>query len=252
MTSEPAAPVVEEHDEGMVTFRVRRSMLYGVVGLLAGFGLGLGAARWFWVDRAVARALGGPPAAGAPIAAAGVALDTTPKVIETAARPSHGPANAAVTIVEFTDYQCPYCRQHYSLSLQPLLAKYGDRVRYVVMNYPLPSLHADATAAAEAAECAADQGRYWEYHDKLFKGKKLDRASLGRMAAQVNLDGKTFAACLDGGTKSALVQQQVALGNSLGISGTPTFFLNGRMLEGARPLPVIEQAIDKALAQARK
>ncbi len=252
MISEPAAPVTEQHDEGLVTFRVRRSMVYGVVGLLAGFGLGLGAARLFWVDRAVANALGGAPAAGAPVAAAAAPLDTAPKVIETASRPSHGPANAAVTIVEFTDFQCPYCRQHFELTLQPLLAKYGDRVRYVVMNYPLPTLHAEATAAAEATECAGDQGRYWEYHDKVFKAKKLDRAALGRMATQVKLDGKGFAACLDGGAKSALVQEQVALGNTLGISGTPTFFINGRMMEGAQPLPVLAQAIDKALAQARK
>lgn len=157
-----------------------------------------------------------------------------------------------MTIVEFTDYECPFCRQHFAQVLPALLKTYGDRVRYVVMNYPIPSLHPFATEAAAAVECAAAQGKFWEYHDLVFASADLGRPSLRKLAATARLNADLFGACLDSREVAALVEAHVNLGTSLGVTGTPTFFINGRLLEGAHPLPVLKQAIDRALDNAGK
>ena len=167
--------------------------------------------------------------------------------VETEGRPSRGSADAAVVIVEFTDYACPFCRRHADSTLTPLLRQYGDRIRYVVRNYPIPSLHPDAPAAAEAAECAADQGRFWPYHDRLFQLPGHDRASLVSLAREVGLDGRRFARCLDSGEKAAVVARDMRDGAAAGVTGTPTFFVNGRPVEGYVPVATFTRLIDEIL-----
>jgi protein-disulfide isomerase len=242
-------------DDDVLTFRVRRSVLTGGLGALIGFAVGLGAARYvlpLGPTAGAATTVISPnviPTATAPPAALGLGAPTRIP-IPTEGRPARGPSNAPVTIVEFTDYECPFCRQHFAQTLPLLLKQYGDRVRYVVLNYPIPSLHPDAAGAAEAAECAAAQGKFWEYHDGLLAAPSLERGSLTKLAERVKLDRRSFAACLDTKAHAELVGRDIALGTSLGVTGTPAFFINGRFLDGAYPFPVFQAAIDSALASA--
>lgn len=224
----------------VLNLRIKRSTLYGALGLLLGFVLGLSADRFLLQPSGVTTVTANGDAANNPT---GVRREFSIK-----GRPTRGPDKARVTIVEFTDYECPFCRQHAHQTLPTLLARYGDRVRYVVMNYPIPALHANATAAAEAAECAAEQGKFWEYHDDLFDADSLTRSTLNAIAARRKLDQRTFARCMDSQTHAELVQRHMALGDSLGVSGTPSFFINGRMYEGALSLSTFQTVIDSLLA----
>ncbi|NIW36059.1 MAG: thioredoxin domain-containing protein [Gemmatimonadetes bacterium] len=167
------------------------------------------------------------------------------------ARPSRGPADASVTVVEFTDYQCPFCTRHFEQTYPLLMQQYGDRIRYAVRNFPLVRIHPHAAKAAEAAECAHDQGRFWEYHDRLFENNAaLDVESLKRYAADLDLEVSQFNKCLDSGRKSEIVARDLEDGSRLGVRGTPTFFINGRILVGAQPYPVFRDAVELALQQA--
>lgn len=248
MTTEPTVPPSDSQPDHVV-LRLRRTFVWGGAGLLAGFVLGISAARWMIPTSADAREPTAGVAAAMPLPPGG---DTAPKAIDVSGRPARGRPDAAVTIVEFTDYECPFCRDYFSKTLPAITEKYGERIRYVVMNYPLETLHANAVGAAEAAECAADQGKFWEYHDALFTTPSLTAVSLRALAGTMKLDSRKFTTCLDMREKSRLVQKDVALGTSLGVTGTPTFFVNGRILEGAQPLPIIEKAIDDAFAAAAK
>lgn len=251
--------------------RVRPSILFGGGGLLLGFVLGIVTVRYadsrnVEAELPPADTVTGPVprpgAAGAVGASESTAdsvsdpvvesEDTTVHVVMTAGRPARGPDTAPVTIVEFTDYECPYCRDHFLKTLPLVLAQYGDRVRYVVMNFPIPRLHPDALGAAEAAECAADQGRFWEYHDRLFVASELDRAALESIAAQMHLDGAAFATCMDTRATSERVMSHIAQGRSLGVTGTPTFFVNGRVFHGAYPFDSFKSIIESAAARARR
>jgi protein-disulfide isomerase len=153
-----------------------------------------------------------------------------------------------VDLVEFMDYECPFCRRHFESTFAPLLAQYGTRVRYVVMNFPIPELHPGAMPAAEAAECANQQGKFWEMHERLLRTEAYDAASLKRQATALKLDRARFDRCLDSGAMRGLIKQHQDQGIALGVSGTPAFFINGRKIEGAMPLGVFAQAIEAALA----
>ncbi|MFH0927228.1 MAG: DsbA family protein [Candidatus Micrarchaeota archaeon] len=167
--------------------------------------------------------------------------------IVTTGRPARGDANAPVTIVEFSDFQCPFCQRAYP-TISQVEQDYAGKIKLVYMQFPLNSLHPYAQKAAEASECAQDQGKFWEYYDTLFTAQTLDVPSLKQHAADLGLDTVKFNACLDGGTKAADVAAQENLGSSLGVSGTPSFFINGKMLVGAQPYGSFKSAIDAALA----
>lgn len=168
-----------------------------------------------------------------------------------AGRPYQGPEDAPVTIVEFTDYQCPFCRRHFETTLPLILQDYGDVVKYVLRNFPIAQLHPDAERAAQAAECALDQGRFWEYHDLLFRNSSaVDAGSLKRYADEIGLDGQSFAACLDSGEKRPVVERDLEDARRLNLRGTPTFFINGHILVGAQPYPVFRAYIEAALDEA--
>jgi protein-disulfide isomerase len=163
--------------------------------------------------------------------------------------PGRGPNDATVTIIEFADFQCPYCARFDAETLPQILENYGDRIRFVYRDFPLTSLHEYALKAAEASECAHDQGAYWEYHDLLFQNQSaLDEASLKNYAASLGLDTAAFDQCLDSDSKKSEVQKDYQDGIAAGVQGTPAFFVNGELISGAQPYAVLQSAIEAALA----
>ena len=163
---------------------------------------------------------------------------------------SVGPANAPVTLVEFSDFQCPFC-QRAEPTLKQIKATYGDKVRIVWKDFPLTQVHPEAFKAAEAGNCAREQGKFWELHDRLFANQQaLHPEELKGHAAAVGLDAATFNACLDGSKYSAHVTEQMAAGAKLGVNSTPTTFINGRLVSGAQPYEVFSAVIDEELARA--
>lgn len=162
--------------------------------------------------------------------------------------PMRGPKDAPVTIVEFSEYQCPFCAR-VTPTLKALEQKYGDKIRIVYKDYPLQN-HLQAPKAAEAAHCAGDQGKYWQLHDRMFANQSLLQVpDLKKHAAAVGLDQAVFDQCLDGGKHAARVQDGVTYGNTLGVSSTPTLYINGRVVTGAQPQPLFESIIDEELAR---
>lgn len=183
--------------------------------------------------------------------------------IPTEGFPSLGPADAPITIVEFSDYQCPYCTRWHEETYQPLLAAYPGKIRFVYRNYPL-SFHQNAFMGAEAALCAGDQQAYWKYHDKLFSEKALmnnqEGTTLGvdayvKFASDLGLDANTFQTCLSSEKYKQFVRDDMKFADNLppengepAVGGTPTFFINGTRLVGAYPLSYFQQIIDAQLA----
>lgn len=170
--------------------------------------------------------------------------------VSTEGAPSRGPATAPVTIVEFSDFHCPFCRR-VQPTLDEILARYPDQVRLVYRDLPLDGLHPQARRAAEAARCAHEQGRFWPYHDQLYAaGPDASDATLQRLASEAGLDVAAFTACLASGRHRAGIQKDVEDAERLGLTGTPGFFINGRPLSGAQPLEAFVQIIDDELKRA--
>ena len=162
--------------------------------------------------------------------------------------PSRGPANAPVTIVEFSDFECPYCGRAEE-TVAEVMRVYGDKVRLVFRDLPLPN-HTNAPKAAEAAHCADDQGKYWEMHAKLFANQRaLEVPALKGYAKDLKLDQAKFDKCLDSGAKAALVEEGRKAGSEAGVNGTPAFFVNGVLISGAQPFDAFKEVIDAELAQ---
>jgi protein-disulfide isomerase len=160
--------------------------------------------------------------------------------------PVRGNPTAAVTIVEFSDFQCPFC-----VRARPAVARvrevYGDKVRWVFRHFPL-DFHPLAQKAGEAAACAADQGKFWEMHDRLWQSAgKLQPPELKGHAAALGLDAAVFDACLDSGRHADRLERDQEAGREYGVSGTPAFFVNGRPLVGAQPFEAFQQVIDDEL-----
>ena len=162
--------------------------------------------------------------------------------------PSIGPANAPITIVEFSDYQCPYCRRWHEQVYEPLLAAYPGKIRMVYRHLPLTSIHPDAFAAAEAAMCAGDQDAYWPYHEKLFSSEAFGMQTYVQYAQDLSLDMDAFQACMTENKFKEAIEADSDFAVDLGIRSTPTFFINGLAIVGAQPLDVFKQGIDKELA----
>jgi len=166
--------------------------------------------------------------------------------------PALGPEDAPVLIVEFSDYQCPFCARVASETLPQILEAYEGKIRLVFRDYPLTSIHSNAQKAAEAAECADDQGQFWAYHDILFQNQQaLDVDSLKGYARQLGLDTGAFNECLDSGRYTSEVQNDLAQGQSYGVTATPTFFINGRLLRGAQPFSDFEVMIEEELGHRK-
>ncbi len=161
--------------------------------------------------------------------------------------PARGPENAKVTIVEFSDFQCPFCSKAHD-TVEQVMQAYAGKVRLVFRQFPL-EFHKNAPKAAEGALCAADQGKFWEFHDVLFKNQqKLEVPALKEHAASLGLDAGKFAECLDSNKKAEMVKADQAAGSKVGVTGTPAFFINGVMLSGAQPMEEFKKVIDQELA----
>jgi protein-disulfide isomerase len=189
------------------------------------------------------------------LAANEVAIYLEPPKMKVAYDPRRvrGNAQAPVMIVEFADFECPYCRREETV-LKALVTKYGDKVSVAYLDFPLRSIHAQAEPAAEASRCAEEQGKFWQYHDLLIaESARLDASSLLDYAAQVGMDKKQFSECLSAGRFKAAIDEDLRVGESLGVSGTPAFFINGIFLSGAQPMSKFEKMIDNELvARDRK
>ena len=166
-------------------------------------------------------------------------------------RPALGPADAPVTLVEFTDYQCPFCGRHNNVTAPKLREHYGDMLRVIVLHFPLVSIHPLAPKAAEAAECAADQGKFWEYNDTLHADQSaVDPSSLLRHAETLGLDIGTFGECLESGEKRLLIEQHIRAAVEAGARGTPFFVVNGQKMSGARSETIFRRLIDQVMRRA--
>lgn len=181
----------------------------------------------------------------APTAAAGGKVDVTVNDDDHVI----GNPDASVTIVEYSDFECPFCGRAYP-TVKQVLETYGDDVRLVYRHFPL-SFHPQAQKAAEASECAADQGKFWEYHDRIFEEQTLLSGGVTQMkkwAGELGLNQSSFDNCLDSGEKASLVADDLNAGQSQGITGTPGFLINGTKVSGAQPFSAFQQVIDAELA----
>jgi len=202
------------------------------------FVLGLGTGWLLWGGKAA-----GIPGVGA--------ADTTRYDVAEAGNPAIGPVDAPVTMIEFGDYQCAYCKRWYDAVTTPLMKDYAGKIRFVYRDLPLSAIHPDAQSAAEAADCAGEQGAYWKYHDALFGAKYgLGAQAYTQYATDLGLDVNAFNTCVTERRYQSEVDNDASVGMNLGLTGTPSFFINGLKVIGAQPYEVFKQIIDKELAAA--
>ncbi len=167
--------------------------------------------------------------------------------VSTEGAPARGPATAPVTIIKFEDFHCPFCRRAHA-TLQALQARYGDKLRIVHKDLPLEGLHPGATRSHVAARCAGEQGKFWEYQDKLYEiAPKPTPDKLKGVAQELGLDVAAFDTCLAGNKYDAAIEKDFAEAEALGITGTPGFFINGRVLRGAQPIDNFVRIIEQEL-----
>ena len=166
-----------------------------------------------------------------------------------AGAPVRGAADAPVTIVEFSDFECPFCKQA-NATMAKVMEKYPGKIKLVYRDFPLDRIHPLARGAAEAGRCAQEGGKFWEFHDAMFaQSPKLATDDLKRYAKDVGLDTAKFDACLASGRHKDGVQKDLDEGNKLGITGTPVFFINGRAVRGAQPIDAFSRVIDDELTR---
>ena len=240
---DPPAPVQED----TVTFK--RSHFYSVLTVLAfAAGVLLGYVAW-GMDSPTAAAQTAGQSSG-PVVKAPVTQEPqyTRYDIPTENAYSLGPADAPITLVEFSDYQCPFCRRWHAEVYESLLAAYPGKIRFVYRHLPLTSIHPDAFSAAEAAMCAGEQDAYWPFHERLFSSESLGNSTYIQYAQELGLNMTTFETCLNDRKYQEVVQADTDFAINLGIRSTPTFFINGLAVVGAQPLEVFKQVIDKELA----
>jgi len=171
--------------------------------------------------------------------------------LSVAGEPFRGSEKARVTVVKFEDFLCPFCKQAQP-TFNELLSRYNGKVRLVHKDLPLDSIHPQARQAAEAARCAYEQGKFWEYHDKLYANSpKASADDLKSYAKEVGLNVASFDRCFTSGKYKGVVQQDLNEGAQLGLTGTPTFFINGREISGNQPLEAFEAIIDEELARPK-
>ncbi len=236
----PVEPAIKPEQ----TFTFKATHFYAVLVVLAfSVGILIGYLAWGRTP-AVAQVAAQQAVPGAPTAAPQFVRYKIP----VDGYPSLGPANAPITLVEFADFQCPYCRQWEQATYQPLLAAYPGKIRIVYRDLPLTSIHPNAMPAAEAAQCANEQGKFWPFHDKLFSSETLSDDVYKQYAQDLQLDMTKFNACLTNHTYAKAIQADSDFAVNLGVNSTPTFFVNGLAIIGAQPLAQFTSLIDKELA----
>jgi protein-disulfide isomerase len=253
---EPVIPIIEEEQmmpDADETITFKRSHFYSVLVVLA-FAVGILVGYVAWGRDAAVTAAAPAPAAAAQQPSGQVAEAPTAQPqftrydIPTEGYPSLGPDDAPITIVEFSDYQCPFCRRFHDETYQALLDAYPGQIRFVYRNLPLTSIHPDAMPSAVASLCANDQNAYWDFHEKLFSSENLDEATFIQYATDLSLNVDEFTACLSSGKHDEFIQQDMNFALDLGVQSTPTFFVNGLAIVGAQPLSNFQQLIDKEIA----
>ncbi|MBI4015381.1 MAG: DsbA family protein [Candidatus Aenigmarchaeota archaeon] len=240
-------------EDDMVTFTVKKQHLVVVAALAVVFVMGFFSGSYFSGSSAAAGATGnvlgntGGTLPQYPTTTLGpVQLDTSGAALK-------GDQNAKVSLVIFEDFQCPFCERFTSDALVKIEKDYVDtgKVKLFFKHFPLTQIHPYAQKASEAAACAQDQGKFWEYHDVLFKNQdKLGVDDLKKYAADMGLNTATFNSCLDSGTKKNQVEKDASDGDTAGVTGTPTIFVNGKPIVGAQPYAAFKAAIDAELAKA--
>lgn len=164
--------------------------------------------------------------------------------------PSLGPANAPVTIIMFSDYQCGYCKKWYQEVFQPLMQNYSGSIRFVYRDFPLYSIHPSAGSTAEAADCAGDQDKYWEFFTAVFNDSgQLDSLAIQNYGQSIGLEMEEFNQCLSSRKYQSEVEKDYSYAAALGIQSTPTFFINGIALIGAQPYQVFATVIEQELSR---
>lgn len=247
---EVSTPVIQD-PENTMTFN--RNTFFSVLVVFA-FAVGVLVGYFIWGNNTAATVADAPAqAADQPTGTVNEAPVTQESQyvrydITTEGFPSLGPDDAPITIVEFSDFQCPFCKRFHDDTYQDLLDAYPGQIRFVYRNLPLTSIHPDAMSAAVASLCANEQNVYWEYHDKLFSNTTLGTDTYVQYANELNLNADEFAACLDSGKFDEFIQQDMDFAFNLGVQSTPTFFINGLAIVGAQPLDSFTQIIDKELA----
>lgn len=230
----------------VVTFK--RSHFYAIMVVFA-FAVGILVGYVAWGRGSPVQQVAAAPAQVQQPAAQAADPSFTRYDIPTEGYPSFGPEDAEITLVEFSDYQCPYCKRWHDEVYEPLLAAYPGKIRLVYRNLPLTSIHPQAMSAAVASLCADEQGAYWAFHNKLFSDEYgLGREAYTQYATDLGLDAPAFEACLDSGKFDDFIQEDMDFALNLGVRSTPTFFVNGLAVVGAQPLDVFKQVIDKELA----
>jgi protein-disulfide isomerase len=220
-----------------VTFK--RSYLYSILVVLA-FAVGILVGYVIWGrDQGTS-----PTAANAPTEQVARRYD-----IPTKGFSSIGPEDAPITLVEFSDYQCPYCQKWHDQVYKQLWAAYPGKIRFVYRNLPLTQIHPQSMNAAEASLCAGDQNAFWKFHDKLFENaSSLNDDLYATLAANLKLDTAAFETCMNDHKHKAAIEADMQFAIDLGVQSTPTFFINGLAIVGAQPLSVFQQVIDEELA----
>jgi protein-disulfide isomerase len=236
------------------TLKFKRSHLYAAL-LPLTFVVGLAVGYLFWGRDTPTPTAAVPQAV--PVPAAEVSGESEPTAPQDVTRyevsedddPVLGPDTAPITIIEFSDYECPYCRKWHVEVWPQLQAEYPDQIRLVFRDFPLTSIHANAIPAAAAANCAREQEQYWEFNELLFSNRySLSKSSYQLYAEELGLDMTAFNECLDSGRYNDEVQADFDFAAGLGVRSTPTFFVNGIPVVGAQPFEVFADLIEKELA----
>ena len=253
LSEEQTLPISDGESENTITFK--RSHLYTVLLPLA-FVAGLTFGYIFWGRPEINQ----PPVAAAPQGAAQDAAPAAQQATEPTPEfrrydvpedddPVFGAADAPITIIEFSDYECPYCRKWHVEVWPQLQAAYADQIRLVYRDFPLTNIHPNATPAAEAANCAQEQDMYFPYSEKLFEMTlNLGATTYQSYAEELGMDMDAFNECLESDRYLAEVEADYQYAAELGIHSTPTFFVNGIPVVGAQPFEVFKSLIDKELA----
>lgn len=259
MVNEINPPVVENEGDELLTFTLRRPTLWVSVLIPIAFALGLGIGFLTWGrgnQPQVAYQGAEPQTDGAAVAEAEIAEIeeepvATPQRIDISIEdndPVRGPEDAPITIIEFSDYECPYCQRYNQEVASRLLKEYEGQIRYIFKDFPLTNVHPNALPAAAAALCAHEQESFWEYHDLLFSMKEgLSSDALLSYAETLELDTESFTQCVGEERYNDEVLADLEFAANLGVRSTPTFLINGLPVIGAQPYEVFAQVIDQEL-----
>ncbi len=249
LETSPEEPVEEEPavPDDSQTMIFKRSHVYAALLPLA-FVIGLSVGYLFW-GRTPAVTTSPQTAAQAPAAAENAPQEVRRYDVPEDDDPVWGPDSAPITIIEFSDYECPYCRKWHLQIWPQIQAAYPDQIRLVYRDFPLSNIHFNATPAAGAANCAGEQDMYWEYSEKLFSDEQpLNLDTYLQYAETLGLEMADFGECLDSGRQKDEVIADYEYAANLGVSSTPTFFVNGIAVVGAQPFEVFQQIIEAELA----